>query len=233
MQSYSQPIHDCKTNTLHVLSLLFRSMSLVQIYCSIFFLSPPHHSVSISATASTNYFIPKSRRPRSIWYPSNNFESPSWRICFRFLLELICLLFAFHLLILPEPNTLKRFLADDLVLIPLVVVGVVVGVGVGRWRERFEKEERIEVDGNTVREIERATNDCKIIFVNLVKWLFEEFWVSWWVSISRKFKFSHLHPAPPVAIIIGWPEVTRISASNPIELRSLTSHSAAALQSSA
>ena len=57
-----------------------------------------------------------------------------------------------------------------MVLIPLVVVGVVVGVGVGRWRERFEKEERIEVDGNTVREIERATNDCKIIFV---RWLLE------------------------------------------------------------
>ena len=51
-------------------------------------------------------------------------------MCLRFLLELMCRLLAFHRLILPDPNTLKRFLAEDLVLMVLFVVRVRVGESV-------------------------------------------------------------------------------------------------------
>ena len=52
-------------------------------------------------------------------------------MCLRFLLELMCRLLAFHRLILPDPKTLKRFLAEDLVLMVLfVVVRVRVGESV-------------------------------------------------------------------------------------------------------
>ena len=42
----------------------------------------------------------------------------------------MCRLLAFHRLILPDPNTLKRFLAEDLVLMVLFVVRVRVGESV-------------------------------------------------------------------------------------------------------
>ena len=42
----------------------------------------------------------------------------------------MCRLLAFHRLILPDPNTLKRFLAEDLVLMVLFVVRFRVGESV-------------------------------------------------------------------------------------------------------
>ena len=88
-------------------------------------LSPSHsfprgasHTHTHTHTHTLTHFNPSSFFPKLIWYPFKSFESPSCLIFFLVCLALMCRLFACHLLIVPFPRTLKRFFADDFVLMP-------------------------------------------------------------------------------------------------------------------